>query len=501
MAWFKGTGTDFWDILDVIKNLAKDDHISVAAINTAGTGYAVGDTITLAGGTKYHEPEIEVTGVSGGVITSVHISDAGVYTAQASNPVAQNTTSGSGTGADFNLTYLDTAWETLVDFEAEEATVAAIGTAGTGYTADDVVTVVGGSFTVATTVQIDTVGGSGEALTVSVYTEAGEYITTPANDAATSGGTGTGLELTMTWAATTDERKYLMLHNTTTDQYIGWKAFKWTTPEDAYLLQCNGFTGFDSVSIPWDQHPGSMADKDDYVPLSGGGAPATVNYWLSIQDLRITGSFKVASVYPNMYLGSPDPFLTAGEYAYPQLILGCMARKSPYTYGAADFAGMTNPGAWNDHASYDGPGYLRTPSGTLEKVLNWHASGSNFIVKTDDYVNIGPAGGSDYTRPDAPNQWYTTSRQNWREIFTESLAIATDQDALKRVNSLFMLVPCPLVSKTNNRLYGHLRGIFALDPDAAANAEDRIYIGSVVYRCFQNATKSNKNYFYCIRED
>ncbi len=499
MAWFKGQGTDYWDILDIIKNLAKDDHISVAAINAGGTGYVVGDTITLAGGTKYHEPELEVTGVTGGVIDSVHISDAGVYTAQASNPVSQNTTSGGGTGAEFNLTYADTAWETLVDFEADEATAVAIGTAGTGYTEDDVVTVVGGSFTAATTVQINTVGGSGEALTVSIYTEAGEYITTPANDADVSGGTGTGLELTMTWAATSDERKYLMIHNTVTDQYIGWKAFKWTEPEDAYLLECNGFTGFDSVSTPWDEHPGAI-NEEMYVPLSGGGAPATVNYWLSIHDLRIAGSFKVASVYPNMYVGAPDSFLTAGEYNYPQLILGCVSKKVPYTYGAADFAGMTNPGTQAIHnLLYRGPGWLRKPSGLLTRVLNW--TGTTFIAKTESYVNIGPAGGSDYDVPDAPNGWYSTTSQNWREIFTESLAIATDQDSLKRINDSFMLVPCPLVSSVDNRLFGHLRGIFALDPDGAANAEDRIYRGSVIYRCFQNATKSNQNFFYCIRED
>ena len=180
-----------------------------------------------------------------GIITAVHIADAGTYTATASNPVLQNTTSGSGTGAEFTVTYVDTAWEALVDFRAYEATVTAISAAGTGYTALDVVTVVGGSFTEATTVTIDSVSG-GVPTAVSINT-AGEYISTPSNPASTSGGTGTGLTLTMTWAYTVAEHKYLMLHNTTTDQYIGWKTIKETTPETAYVLQVTGFTGFNSV--------------------------------------------------------------------------------------------------------------------------------------------------------------------------------------------------------------------------------------------------------------
>ena len=590
MAWFKGTATDYQDFLDILKNLVKDDHVSAADVYDGGVDYAVGDTIVLAGGTKYHEPEIEVRGTSGGdyvtvaavnaggssynigdslvlasgtysvapvlevltlsgdavatiliknpgicsaqpsnpvstttdgggsgctidltfaagtgIITDIHIADAGVYTTPASNPVLQNTSSGSGTGAKFDLTYTDTAWETKIDYVADEATATAISVAGTGYTVNDIVTVVGGSFTEAATVKVTAVSG-GVPTTVSVNS-AGNYITTPSNPAVTSGGTGTGLTLTMTYAETVEERQYLMIHNTTSDQYLGWLTLKETTPSTAYVLQLAGFTGFNSISTPWDQQPGAtlaIADNEDcYVPLSGGGTPATISYWISVHDKRIVASFKVAAVYPNMYMGEVDKFLTATEWAYPQLILGCLARKVPYTYGGADFAGMNNPGVWiAESSTYGGPGWLRKPDGTLRQVANWEViSGNPTLLQTDDVVQITPCAGTGYSPPAAPNAWYVNS-ENWQEMFNVKTIIPASQQELKRVSSDFVLVPCTLVTDDQEtRLYGSLRGVFCFNPNGAINSEDRIYIGSDVYRCFQNCSKSNRNYFFCVKEN
>ena len=590
MAFFKGTATDYHDFLTILEELVQDDHISVADIYDGGVDYAVGDTITLAGGTKTHEPEIEVRGIGSGdiitvaavnaggadyevgdslvtaagtydvnpvlevatlagsavatililnpgiasatpsnpvattsdgagtgctidftfssetgIITAVHIADAGVYTSQASTPVLQDTTSGSGTGAKFDPTYVDTAWETMVDYVAEEATAVAISAAGTGYTANDIVTVVGGSFTYAATVKILTVAG-GVPQTVEVHTETGNYISTPSNPASTSGGTGTGLTLTMTWTDHVEELKYLMLHNTTSDQYVGWRARKETDPGDAYTLQCAGFSGFNSSSTPWEEQPGAtvalVANRGTYVPLSGGGTPATIYYWMSVQDERITCAFKVASVYPNMYVGAPDTFLTADEYAYPQVILGCNTRELSYTYGGNDFAGMNNPGVLTIGTStYPGPGWLRAPDGSFLQIANWDLNSGVPQYEGDEGVNISPAGGTTYPVPAAPNGWYNTSGWNWRDMFTESVTVPGGQEELLRVDDDFVLLPSVLSSEEFEGLYGNLIGIFGFNPDGAVNAEDRIYIGTAVYRCFQNCSKSNRNYFFAMREN
>ena len=527
-----------------VRGTGAGDYVTVAAVNAGGTGYNIGDSLVLASGTYDVAPVLEVLTVSGtivltvliknpgicsaqpsnpvvtttdgggsgctidltfaagtGIITDIVISDAGVYTSQASNPVLQNTSSGSGTGAKFTVTYTDTAWETLIDYEAEEATAVAISAAGTGYSTDDKVTVVGGTFTEATVVNIDAQSG-GVPSAVSVYS-AGEYSSTPSNPASTSGGTGSGLTLTMTWAVAADERKYLLLHNTTSDQYVGFKGFKETSPETAYLIQTVGFTGFNSISTPWDEQPGSsVADPDNegtYVPLSGGGTPTTVYYWISIHDERMVAAFKVASVYPNMYVGAIDPFLTADEYAYPQLIMGCMARKSPYTYGGHDFAGMNNPGAWSAaSSSFPGPAWLRSPDGSFKQVINWYiVSGNPYYYNSA--LGVTPCGHTANTTPPAPNAWYSAII-NWRNMFTQAVSVPGGQKELKRINNEFVILPCIIASDAERKQYGTMRGVFCINPNGVITAEDRVWINGEAYRAFQNCSKSNRNYFFVLKE-
>lgn len=77
---------------------------SAVAIGTGGTGYTVGDTLQVVGGIGPITAELTVDTVSAGAITGVSISNAGEYTSTPSNPVT--VTGGSGTGATFNLTFV-----------------------------------------------------------------------------------------------------------------------------------------------------------------------------------------------------------------------------------------------------------------------------------------------------------------------------------------------------------------------------------------------------------
>ena len=73
-----------------------------AAEAAGGTGYAVNDTVTLSNGVV-----LEVTAVTTGAISGVSVQNGGSLTSGAvpANPVAQVSTSGSGTGATFTLTW------------------------------------------------------------------------------------------------------------------------------------------------------------------------------------------------------------------------------------------------------------------------------------------------------------------------------------------------------------------------------------------------------------
>lgn len=76
--------------------------VNSAAVVVGGTGYTLGDILTVVGGTYQVEATFEVAGVSGGVISSVTVLNEGAYTAAPSNPVS--VTGGTGANATFNLT-------------------------------------------------------------------------------------------------------------------------------------------------------------------------------------------------------------------------------------------------------------------------------------------------------------------------------------------------------------------------------------------------------------
>lgn len=104
--------------------------VATATVNAGGTGYAVGDLIFLAPG-QYSPTNLptanppiggpailKVTTVAGGVITGVALVNtfaqaqpendeplSGQYFAVQASPMAQSSTTGSGTGATFNVTF------------------------------------------------------------------------------------------------------------------------------------------------------------------------------------------------------------------------------------------------------------------------------------------------------------------------------------------------------------------------------------------------------------
>jgi hypothetical protein len=88
-------------------NTAYGVGITAALPIAKGSSYAVNDTITLTGGTFSQAVVLTVTSVSSGGVTGVSITNAGTYTAYPGVTAAQGSTSGSGTGATFNLKWPD----------------------------------------------------------------------------------------------------------------------------------------------------------------------------------------------------------------------------------------------------------------------------------------------------------------------------------------------------------------------------------------------------------
>jgi hypothetical protein len=132
-------------------------------IGSGGTGYTVGNVLTIVGGTPVTTAaQLTVSSVSGGVITAVTVSAANSYTVLPTNPVS--VTGGSGTGATFNLTYSLGAATTISNAGSgyiEQPTITFSGGGGSGAAAYAIV----GSGTIirslANTLDIHTPAGSG----------------------------------------------------------------------------------------------------------------------------------------------------------------------------------------------------------------------------------------------------------------------------------------------------------------------------------------------------
>lgn len=76
--------------------------VTAVAIQAGGTGYAVGDELTVLGGTGEMAASAKVLTAPGGVVATVQLLDEGGYTADPTSPAA--TTGGAGTGCTLALT-------------------------------------------------------------------------------------------------------------------------------------------------------------------------------------------------------------------------------------------------------------------------------------------------------------------------------------------------------------------------------------------------------------
>lgn len=84
----------------------RNQIVAVQSVCTAGAVYAVNDTITLAGGTSSTAAVLSVTSISSsGGVTGATVSNAGNYGGVPANPVGQASSSGTGTSANFNISW------------------------------------------------------------------------------------------------------------------------------------------------------------------------------------------------------------------------------------------------------------------------------------------------------------------------------------------------------------------------------------------------------------
>lgn len=158
----------------------------VCRVWVAGSGYAIGDAITLA-----LDATVEVTAVDGsGGVADCRIVSRGTPSTSRPSIVPSSTAGGGGAGFRPVL-----GWRGAV--KAVE-TRPEINDAGSGYRAGETLTLSGGTSTAAATVYVDSVDGSG-AITGIRLLSVGKYSATPPNPVGVTGGSGSGAQFDVVW--------------------------------------------------------------------------------------------------------------------------------------------------------------------------------------------------------------------------------------------------------------------------------------------------------------
>lgn len=278
-------------------------------------------------------------------------------------------------------------WTTQANSKEAVSAVVPGGGGGTGYTVGDQLSLVGGNgVTTASVFNVDT-EAAGVVTGVSLVT-AGSYHYEPPDSVATTGGTGTGCVLNLTWtpltAATDQKRVILKGTGSGSDEiYVSIKAFD--NGGGAFIWSLRGHTGFqDQVDLG--SQPNTSPEAA-FVPLND----STITYWFYVTPRRIIGVFRIGSTYVNMYMGFLNQFGTAATYPYPLVVMGCSSLSTlVFSNSTAGMGGLCDPTNHDSNSAVPGPGFVIDPGGTWKTIRN--AGGdSGFRPKNDELV-IWPAG-------------------------------------------------------------------------------------------------------------
>lgn len=536
--WQTGTSTDRLNLLTQLRQIATSNHVSAAAINAAGSGYAVGNILSVNGGTSTHTATIEVMAVSSGAITSVRISTGGAYTV---NPTttANAVTGGSGTGATFNLTMTSTGW--TVRRESQSAVSATVAAGGTGYAVGNLITLSGGlgigsfSDVSAAVFQVATVS-SGVVTGVTLVT-AGSYQELPTTPTAVpvTGGAGSGCTLNVTFGVSAGERVLIM------DGAAGGGGDPVTVGIYSYSIA----SGFNTATnwalfgmteyvagMPFHQQPNlspglevsgtgpTTVSVDDvngcFVPLKiNDGFP--MEFWFSITDRRIVGIVKVedgsVTHYVSFYLGFLNQYGTSTERPYPIYVAGSSGDRLVY-FAETPPQVITGLVEMYTTTTDGGPGYYLNNSLVWIQVFNGTvAEVGGTRTGNSTAANVYPYYNNSQVSTVSPDSIVSTSQLlDWSDLIQFGAGLVPTFELRPTPGSpsdLRILVPTTVLRTDTSpepdvfEIVGDIDGVYWLGTGGAVPAissEDSITDGLLRYRIFQQGNKTGVANFMAVLE-
>lgn len=415
---------------------------------------------------------------------------------------------------------------------------AVISAAGTGYVVGDIITATPGTFTHAGKFRVTTIGGGG-AITGVVVSEGGAYTVNPSSPVATSGGTGTGATVAVTfnptgWTALIDitfatTEKVLMLQGVGSGAdtvYVGITTFT-ATAQDGFNTAKNwglwAPTGYNSL-LPWYQQPGispGFSSTDGSVATTGGAYVTSkasdafnISFWFSITGRRIIGVFKnrtaSTTFYSSMYLGWMNPFGTSTEFPYPMMVQGSSARQNSW-YADTVIGRITGLTECIGISGRTGPAWYRRPDAVWKDIKNSIAidTASPSRAAANDYV-IYPCGQGSIEGTIDDAIVGTSVAFTFVQIIPPTGVPGTETVQLQPTPDggigIRILVPCTVTASDDDagsndvELLGDLDQVYWFSAVGGVTSEDLMDIGTARYRIFQNGNRATNFSFMCIKE-
>lgn len=536
MAWQPEVGsgsaraTTYRDLLTKLVQFACSQHVATVAVNAGGTGYVVGDILTLTHGSAHLDARFEVTSVSAGVITGLRIVASGAF--------------------------------------AQQATSATVSAGGSGYAVGDILQVQGGSTRLPAKFQVATLSGSAVA-TVTLFEGGGVYSSTPSNPAATLGvGPSTyagddAATLTVTYQALIGTTGLSVTGGTGSGATVditlaetGWDA----SGRDDNDVLTNGVDGEKSVTLVGDATGKTNKPIAHYETLTSTSGVNTryqiaarasiahnpaqpiasqvglssntympcdenqvqeMDFWFSVNDSRIVVIHNVNSgaantddgEYMHHYSGYYNSFASEAEDPYPYFLFSSArvsnvdpSLQSTNITGLSECVAPTggNPGAY----------FFRSEDATWQTVENSENLNTN-QTRTTIMFPMGQT--PDISQPsNSADRNFQENVQLWTGVGSTGRASATRR-LLPVPGTTDLHFPFPLtmlhrpggtnVNETLDTIRGQLDEVFWIYNTDGTGAtisnfsEDYITIGTDRYRVFHTHVHTQLYHYICVKED
>lgn len=532
MAWQADTVTGYRDLLNKIVQFATSQHVSAAAINSGGTGYTVGDILTITHAGAAMDCTIEVTSVAAGVIDGIKLRNMGAFSNRLSSAV--------------------------------------VNAGGTGYAVNDILEVEGGTERQNAKVKVATLSGSAVA-TVTVQDGGGAYTVAPGltgastnNDPGSGTGTGCTLDLTMTgmigttgiaatggtgsgatfnltltetgWTAVRDwnnfsynsvtDEKEVVLEGTVSsgdEPYVAFRSYYETEGvDDRYGLVLLGMTSFNpGLTLANQPNIGPSETGTVAEPYTDDRAQLVVfdssqDVWFSFTGRKLAGVVKSVggstTAYSPFYMGFGNPLGTTVENPYPMFISGNTTDNNTAPDAASIYtSSFVNPiGPANGISS--ACWFWRLTDTSWQEIKHSNLGTSEQFNHTmypvgesrdsigssykDNIVDAGPFG------------WFDGITVPNGGVATQLLYRTPDTGG-----DLFFLIPITLIRTPSINIEGgtveddvhlELDNIFwfsaTLTAGTTVTPEDTFTIGTDRYRIFADCHNRERYSFFCMKE-